>query len=404
MSEVNLLITTNSEPYKNIGGPGKFCPILFENLIDNNKNIKVFALMNFRLIKTKEEVNYRILEKSNSSFKMVKMNFKYFFIAYIKKITDKKRLSMIKEIVTNNCINVVHSHDFYMTYLFIKMREKYKVNLKIIFTNHYKGSLYEEHTKFQHKIFLRQKIRSHYKNIEKYAIKYCDCITFPSKGAMNLLINDYKELDSLIKNKTRIVYTGINRVNKISTEKDPNEILILNVANHIPSKGIINTLHIIEKLNKLFKSTGKKISFVNCGANDNCTEELLDYVRSKELEDVIKFKGLTSAKDIKYLLNRADLFILTPNVTVFDLVLLESMSVGLPIFTTKLQGNVEMLGDEYPLYASQDNDKNIKMIYEFLTSNKDSKEKISNYLLERYNSTFTTEKMIDEYEKLYTIY
>lgn len=409
MNKKNILITTSSKAYKNIGGPGKFSPLLFEKIRKNNTNYNVSALLNFHLIKDNEEVQYEInndkeINVKNKKIKYFKKYIKSIIFNFVEKNRDKRKIDILYNLLIDNKINIIHSHDFYMTYLFTKLREKYKLNVKIIFTNHYKGSLYEEYTKFQDSMFLKENVKKYYKSLEEQAILHCDIITFPSKGAMNLLIADYPDLSKIIKKKTKIIYTGIDEVKKINVEKKNNEILILNVANHIPAKGIIDTLPIVKELNELLNKSGFKLKFVNCGAFDKCTDELMHYIKLNNLENIIKLNGLTTSQDIKILLNKADLFMLTPNITVFDLVLLESMSVGVPIFTTSLEGNKEMLGDNYPLYAKNNNNENVKLIYDFLMDNTNLKNDISNYLMNRYKSLFTNETMIKEYNDLYNYF
>jgi glycosyltransferase involved in cell wall biosynthesis len=42
----------------------------------------------------------------------------------------------------------------------------------------------------------------------------------------------------------------------------------------------------------------------------------------------------------------ADVFVLASRATVFDLVFLEAMAAGLPVITTRIDGNLEMFGEE----------------------------------------------------------
>ena len=72
-------------------------------------------------------------------------------------------------------------------------------------------------------------------------------------------------------------------------------------------------------------------------------EELLEQVRSLNLEDRVHFLGSMPAAEIRWPLSAADVFVLATSNEGWANVFLEAMACGLPVVTTDVGGNAEVV-------------------------------------------------------------
>ena len=164
---------------------------------------------------------------------------------------------------------------------------------------------------------------------------------------ISFIKNRDKDIDI---SKFMIHHCGIpidNYVFKDIFTKNNNVPIILSVARLSPMKGF-DTL--IKASNELFKKDIKhKLIIVGFGPDK---ELLTDLVNKFGLQDIIEFRGYCSPEEIKNLLASADLFVLASK---FDeeiktqdgipVAIMEAMSTGLPVITTKISGIPELIED-----------------------------------------------------------
>ncbi|WP_343689001.1 glycosyltransferase family 4 protein [Chitinophaga sp.] len=87
-------------------------------------------------------------------------------------------------------------------------------------------------------------------------------------------------------------------------------------------------------------------------------------------------------------LSAADVFIFPSHNEGMPLVLLEAMSVGLPVITTRVGYVNELLGDNYPFYCEPKNEASLKDCIERFRSYAD-KDGLSEWLQQRYQAQFS---------------
>ena len=164
---------------------------------------------------------------------------------------------------------------------------------------------------------------------------------------INFIKNRDKDIDT---SKFLIHHCGIpinNYVFKDIFSRNNNIPIILSVARLSRMKGF-DTL--IKSSNELFKKNIKhKLIIVGFGPDK---ELLTDLVNKFELQDIIEFRGYCAPEEIKNLLTSADLFVLASK---FDeeiktqdgipVAIMEAMSTGLPVITTKISGIPELIED-----------------------------------------------------------
>tara|TARA_R110002050_G_scaffold288208_7_gene439947 strand:+ start:2609 stop:3763 length:1155 start_codon:yes stop_codon:yes gene_type:complete len=148
-----------------------------------------------------------------------------------------------------------------------------------------------------------------------------------------------------VKMPMSVIYNPITVDENI--RKIPNTIVaketlsFINVGSIYKAKNqlmIINTLPLLDK---------NHFHFVQAGVG-TMEEEVKDYVKESGLENQVTFLGLI--KNVKEELIKHDCFVLSSKTEGFPNVVLEAMSVGLPVISTNcMSGPLELLNDNEPI-------------------------------------------------------
>jgi glycosyltransferase involved in cell wall biosynthesis len=406
-----ILVTTVSPPVQNIGGPGNFAPKLFKYLYNYTSEKKdyfskyeILGMFNDVIVEKPEEITYldnllnpKILKnKIKSKIKNVLLKNPTLFIKILQ-YRFKKRQEKSLKLINNQNISLIHAHCFESVKVWAEK------DIKIVFTNHYKGSLYNEYIRhlpgFNNDIF-----KEYFLRVERDAIKRANLITFPSKSAKNLLISDFLDLTNIIESKSKIVYSGIEDLlpgnieyNSYFSLKDKN--LVLNIANHIPAKGIDITIRAFKELLR----ANPNLKLVNIGMSGSETDNLKKLVVNLNIEDKVSFRGVISHNELLSMIKKSIAIIHTPTSFVFDLVILEAMSLLTPIIALDSNGLREVLGDDHPLYVRINKDKNeVNLCFDpYILNNIDELYKIAEISRNRFLELFTIEKMCNNYMSIY---
>lgn len=181
--------------------------------------------------------------------------------------------------------------------------------------------------------------------IEKYGYKNSEFISFPSKGAMDTLLEDRPDLASILKNKkVEILYTGITTKLKknlvAGSDMKNRNIRLLFVGRLIEEKGFDLVLEAV----KLLKNSGYDISLDVVGFGD--LDPVRKFVSDNGLGEAVFLRGVLSHDEVLKLMISSDILVAPHRKSVFDLVMLEAMHVGLPIVSTSVGGNLELIRSE----------------------------------------------------------
>jgi len=174
-------------------------------------------------------------------------------------------------------------------------------------------------------------------------------IVFPSRGALSLFVEKNPSLAPVASRKGIVIHNGVetapSKIERARSEEAPFQIL--SVCEDVPEKGLLDSLRTVE----ILYAAGMNVEFHHFGSVRDETKRV-----AEGLEIPAVFHGLRPRADILAAMQQADLFMHLPQVAVFDLVLIEAMSAGLPVVTTPVGGNVEALGDDYPHFAGSPED------------------------------------------------
>lgn len=411
---MRVLLMTTAVLNQNLGGPGKFVPMLMEAVESLGMDyIKVNALCYRQFYKSADEfsreeniaIKYSQPSDPIGRFKHVIKRIMYPLYFPGRVAMNIRRIPLYRtavEILRKNEWDVIHAHDFEAALIAEPFARAFKKPL--ILTNHYKGSLYREAIYPSFPYFRTPLWRRYFQKREMKAITVVDVLTFPSESARDLLVHDYPELKDVILNKSDVIYTGIpdptivlqTGLASIEDDGDPNlGLTVVNVANHIPDKGIDIALFIFRDLIRL---TSIDLRFVNYGMPGPETYRLRKLAHELGIAEKVSFKGVLPHSKLLRVLHKAFVILHTPRKVVFDLVLLEAMALGTPVIATAVKGNKEALGETYPLLIPLDNptiDHNqIKLLEQ-------GKNLIGAILRSRYEEKFKMEVMAKSYLALW---
>ena len=120
--------------------------------------------------------------------------------------------------------------------------------------------------------------------------------------------------------------------------------VIITVAGLVPRKGIHHVIKCIPNLRKKFNRIVYLVVGGRSGEGD-WSNKLKSLAKSLNVEDHVYFLGAKPHQDLKQLLSCADLFVLATSNEGWANVFLESFACGIPVVTTDVGGNREVVCD-----------------------------------------------------------
>ena len=308
---------------------------------------------------------------------------------YFKRIAD-----LMKE------YDIIHSQDSVSLAL---LETSEFSNTKKIITVHSKGPLSNELKYMAKNEFLRKKIDKELKKLERVSVGIADVITFPSIAAKKIF---EKNLDLSLENKrTKIIYNGIDIpeilkignidiFNQYLIKKTDYEIILLNVGAHVKEKRIDVLLKVTNVLINKFK---KKVLLINIGKGTD-SQYLSDLVDKLNIRSNVMFLGQIPNSDVISFMKATDLFIMTSEKVIFDLVVLEALACGTCCVVSNDGGNKEIIKDGVNGFLIDTNnvEETARKIISILPYRNSVRE---NAL--RTAKQFSVDRMVNEYFELY---
>jgi glycosyltransferase involved in cell wall biosynthesis len=165
---------------------------------------------------------------------------------------------------------------------------------------------------------------------------------------------------------------------------------------HVPEKGIDRMLRAIAEC----RNRGIELRLRIAGCETSLSRDLLRLREELQVAQNVKFLGSIPHEQILQEMRQADLILACPRVVVFDLSLLEAMAAGRPILTTRLAGNVEALGPDYPGYFANDEELAPTLIR--ILGESALLDRMGRMNKARFEKEFTLEAMGDRHLSMYS--
>ncbi|MBO2544288.1 glycosyltransferase family 4 protein [Salegentibacter sp. BDJ18] len=175
------------------------------------------------------------------------------------------------------------------------------------------------------------------KKIEgKLYSKYINCFVGVSKYTVDAILNDYGRH---LKNKTKLVYNGID-TSSYKQRKEENFGKMV-VASHLrESKGLQDLIEAVYLLSKHHKEL-IEIDVFGEGPYENILKK---QVEKYKLQQQIRFKG--STPHLSNLFQNYSYMLQPTYMECFSLSILESLAANVPVVTTTVGGNTEIIQDK----------------------------------------------------------
>jgi len=223
--------------------------------------------------------------------------------------------------------------------------------------------------------------------------KYVDKLVGVSNYTKEHILNDF---GFQLKNKTISVYNGIDVSSCVKQEldRDENPINFIVVSHLRESKGIQDLLNAISKID-----SGLYLNFkVDIYGDGPYKEELLRLQSENQLENVVNFKG--NSPKINELLHKYHYLIQPTYMECFSLSILESLACNVPVITTTVGGNPEIIKDGINGYIFEP--KDIGRLSEIIKNIITGEIAITNEVNIEIEKEFTLDKMVRKHIKLLT--
>lgn len=124
-------------------------------------------------------------------------------------------------------------------------------------------------------------------------------------------------------------------------------LTIAHVSNQIRLDGRKGEKTVIDAL-KLLKDKGVMVNLAFAGDDwDNSTSAILEYSASIGVEGQVHCVGYLSRSELSVFLDESDLFVLPTKAEGLPRVIIEAMAKGLPVITTPVSGNPELIQPDY---------------------------------------------------------
>lgn len=204
---------------------------------------------------------------------------------------------------------------------------------------------------FQNKKFdLKTEIR---RKVERWTAKKAQKIIVPSNYLKKIVL-----LWGVKEENTSVVYNGFESNQESGNKETIRKLLqfegklIISIGRLVRWKGFDTLIEIFPNIKNKFKKV--KLIIVGSGPDKEYLQKLID---KKKLENEIALTGVLSKDILLRYIKASDVFVLNTGYEGFSHQLLEVMDIGVPIVTTKVGGNTEIIEDKKNGLTTPFNDK-----------------------------------------------
>ncbi|AFD08187.1 glycosyltransferase [Solitalea canadensis] len=277
--------------------------------------------------------------------------------------------------------DVVQAHAYMSGYVAYQLKKRY--NIPYVLTEH-------------SSTFLSDSIKESQAPFVREAFNNSDVLTAVSKP-LALKMQKYTNKE--------IVVTP-NFINTDFFEPDP-DIKKYEIFTFLFVAGL-REIKNIPLLIKAFKSLTEKVSDVQLiiGGDGDILEDLKLLVESYGLADKVLFPGKLSREEVVTELNKAHVFVVSSFFETFGVVVIEALSMGLPVIATKCGGPEYILTDNLGVLVENNNEEEYAqaMLFVYQNYNKYDPVELRTHAIINYSDNVVSTNMIDIYKETISNY
>ncbi len=235
---------------------------------------------------------------------------------------------------------------------------------------------------------IKKKIQKRVKGI--LFSKYIDLFIGVSQYTVNAILSDF---GNHLQHKTKTIYNGviIDDIKKRAQRNYSKPTFL--VASHLrESKGIQDLIDAVALLPVVIKSN----LVIDIYGDGPYKTFLLNQIRAKKLEANFNFKG--SVSNLKELYCQYDYMLQPTHMECFSLSILESLAANVPVITTNVGGNQEVITNNENGFITEAND--ISALRDVIKKVYLGNFKITQNTRTLIETRFSLDSMVDNYLKL----
>ncbi len=303
----------------------------------------------------------------------------------------------IKQINRDKQVALLHAHQYTPFFYASMSRGVFKRRPRLMFTEH--GRHYPDIRKTKHVL------------ANKLLLRSSDTVTAVGKFVKQALVNN----EGIKASRIEVIYNGID-TEKFSVDVDgsrrstaraslgidPQRPVVLQVARFHPVKDhetAVRAFHVAVQAMADSPDAAQPPLLLLAGDGDK-KKAMETLVTSLGIADHVQFLGVRD--DVPDLMAAADLFILSSLSEGISVTLLEAMGAGVPIATTDVGGNSEVVDDgESGLLSPRGDRESLGKNIATLLLDADMRQRMGTVGHERLLATFTEQAMHARYAELY---
>ena len=147
--------------------------------------------------------------------------------------------------------------------------------------------------------------------------------------------------------KIKVIYNAFNPplIEKKTNSENSKKIKIISVGRLVSWKGFIETIEAVCMLHK--EGCDISLDIIGSGPQKEVLENLIS---ERNADSFIELLGALPQDILHGKISESDIFVLYTGYEGFSHLILEAMALSVPVLTTKVGGNVEIIKSDYTLH------------------------------------------------------